>query len=589
MAHFHRIANKCSPKGVLVITLTLIIGLISAQNITEQNSTLAITTTSTTTTTTNPPPSSSSSTSTSSAPPKTLALDISTVLPSTNNETAAPVESNSTFLQPRLLQDILTSSEKPPDNNASTQQPPSKDIHSTRNIPPDCSHRSKNRKQPKNSPTSRLRKCCPNGETLVSEENGIETVEICKAQVGEFAPEVLSVELYENCIEDLEIPVKLDIEVGNPCIDGSMYSASSNDRLMVIQDGSLLIMDNFLNESYTVESNYCLDTNIETGELYAIVCVSATDEHLSRGQTILYTCFMIVSIPCLCLVSFLHFAIKELRSVHGLSLGVMSSCMAIGFTLHTFAQFSDAGKSWIGFAVQFFMLAYFFWLFCLCCNVVVHVCYYLPNKSIINRRIRYCHFNTYCLIAFSFPFALVLWTNYKGLPGMPSYFYQGFTESVRESQRYFIPPVTGVLILSFFLLVISFFGYKYLDKINFRYATYQQVYSQTTLPIHIYDQESYQEIRKDTKCICCLYIVTIITWILEVVTFYSPGQDNYTAFMEIINALQGAFILMIFIVVRRRRNAIVRWWHGRGPHGLTAVPMKDLIPAENRPPPISSS
>lgn len=419
----------------------------------------------------------------------------------------------------------------------------------------------------------------------MTEEIDEEIVQNCKSHNLEFKPDVLTVELYENCIEDLEEPVELEIETGNPCTDGSIYAASTGDRLTVVQDGSLLIMDSFLNESYTVESKYCLDTNIDTGELYAVVCVSANEEHLSQAQTILYTCFMIASIPCLCVVSFLHFAIKELRSVHGLSLGVMSSCMAIGFTLHSFAQFSDAGKSWIGFAVQFFMLSYYFWLFCLCCNVVVHVCYYLPNKSIINKHIRLCHFNTYCLIAFSFPFALVLWTNFMGLPGMPSYFFQGFTENIRESQRFFIPPVSVILILCLVLLVISFFGYKYLDKINFRYATYQQVYSQTTLPIHIYDQESYQEIRKDTKCICCLYVITIITWISEVVTFYNPGSDSFNICMEILNASQGAFILVIFIVVRRRRNAILRWWHGRGPHGLTAVPMKDLVPVENRPPP----
>ncbi|XP_055855248.1 probable G-protein coupled receptor Mth-like 14 [Episyrphus balteatus] len=577
MAHLHQMAAKKLP-SILIIT-TIILGLVSTQNITEQNTNLTVIITSTTTTTPTP------------ATPKLLALDITTIQPSsTKNQTTVltPAEDSTIIPEPRLLQNILPSSEKPPDTTTTNSNSSQPIATRTRKIPPDCSHRRKNRKQPQNTESSKMRKCCPNGETLVSEDDGDQIVQVCKAQSGEFAPEVISVELYENCIEDLEEPITLEIEVGNPCNDGSIYSASTGDRLTVIQDGSLLIMDSFYNESYTVESNYCLDTNIDTGELYAIVCVSATDDHLSRGQTILYTCFMIVSIPCLCLVSFLHFAIKELRSVHGLSLGVMSSCMAIGFTLHTFAQFSDAGKAWIGFAVQFFMLAYFFWLFCLCCNVVVHVCYYLPNKVIINRTIRYCHFNTYCLIAFSFPFALVLWTNYKGLPGMPSYFFQGFTESVRESQRYFIPPVTIILLLSFVMLVVSFFGYKYLDTINFRYATYQQVYSQTTLPIHIYDQESYQEIRKDTKCICCLYVITIITWILEVVTFYSPGPDSSNAFMEIINALQGAFILMIFIVVRRRRNAIVRWWHGRGPHGLTAVPMKDLVPVENRPPPESS-
>lgn len=507
----------------------LILALVSSQNITEENITSP-----------SIPP---TSTSTTLAPQPDL--NISTTQPnSTNDET--------------LLESFLS---KPPDTPTNFTAP---------HFPPSCAHRSKSRNQPQRSATAKIRKCCPNGEVLNPEDD----VPMCTPTNWKFDPAVLNVELYNSCIEDLEVPVLLDTEVHSPCANGSIFSKIYGDHLAVVQDGSLLIMDIFLNNSYIVVSDYCLDNNFTTGELYAIACYP--DDHLSRSQTLLYTGFMIASVPCLFLVSFLHFAIKELRSVHGLSLGVMSSCMAIGFSLHTFAQFLEAGQSWIGFAVQFFMLAYFFWLFCLCCNVVAHVCYYLPNKTIINKHIRLCHFNTYCLIAFSFPFALVLWTNYQGLSGMPSYFYQGFTELARDSQRYFIPPVTIVLMLCLILLVISYFGYKHLDTINFKYATYQQVYSQTTLPIHIYDQESYQEIRKDTKCICCLYIITIITWVSEVVTFYNPGLSSFNIFMEILNASQGAFILLIFIVVRRRRNAILRWWHGRGPHGLTAVPMKDL-------------
>lgn len=82
---------------------------------------------------------------------------------------------------------------------------------------------------------------------------------------------------------------------------------------------------------------------------------------------------------------------------------------------------------------------------------------------------------------------------------MLAFIVQNQFTAIRESQRYFIPPVSLVLVVSFCLLVSSFFGFRNLERLTSQGATYQQVtvYTQTTIPLPTVDQEGYQEIKKE--------------------------------------------------------------------------------------------
>lgn len=53
----------------------------------------------------------------------------------------------------------------------------------------------------------------------------------------------------------------------------------------------------------------------------------------------------------------------------------------------------------------------------------------------------------------------------KALYGMPSYYLKGQTEATRDSQQYFIPPISSILFISFVLLVASYFGFRELNPI----------------------------------------------------------------------------------------------------------------------------
>ncbi|XP_017066369.1 probable G-protein coupled receptor Mth-like 14 isoform X5 [Drosophila eugracilis] len=377
--------------------------------------------------------------------------------------------------------------------------------------PADCSQREKYRKQPIAKQSSRLRKCCPHGENLdIYRENQSDSM--CDNGMLKFEPTIISAVLFDNCIEDLEIETKLDYDIGNPCNSSLQYD-NQEDVFFVLQDGSLLIIDKFGNESYTVEENYCLDID-KSGNMFAFTCVTQVEEQIAFAKVLFVAVLMLLSMPCLLLVSYLHMTLRLLRNLHGLSLSLMSLCLASGYFVHS----------------------------------VVHI-YGIPNQ--------------------------VSLTIQKGLPGMPSYFLQGLTESIRDSQRYFIPPVSTILFLSFLINIISFFGFQRLNG----YEKAEK--SNDDRRNLLFDQQKFEDVKKDAKCVSLLGIIMVISWLLEIVTFYSGSNSNYLLICDMVNGLQGVWVLLIFLVVRRRRTIILRWWYDRGSHEIEETELQALSNRNN--------
>lgn len=74
-------------------------------------------------------------------------------------------------------------------------------------------------------------------------------------------------------------------------------------------------------------------------------------------------------------------------------------------------------------------------------------------------------FIIYTTISLGIPIILVCLSASNSLYGMPSYYLKGQTEATRDSQQYFIPPISTILFISFTLLVASYFGFRELDPI----------------------------------------------------------------------------------------------------------------------------
>ncbi|XP_032599271.1 probable G-protein coupled receptor Mth-like 14 isoform X1 [Drosophila grimshawi] len=472
---------------------------------------------------------------------------------------SVPDELVSTMIVTPISTDNVTSTRNPESTLSTLVQ---------KQTPADCSQREKSRSQPIPSSTSRVRKCCPLGENLdFYRENQSDSM--CDGAVLSFEPTIINAVLFDNCIEDLEIFTELPYEVGNPCNSVTFFSSfqydDTEDLLFILQDGSLLIIDKNGNESYTVEENYCLDQD-KSGHMLAFICITQVDE-VSKAKIIIVAVLMLVSMPCLLLVSYLHLTLRLLRNLHGWSLALMSLCLACGYFVYSVVHiYGIPSGGFIGYVIQFFILSFFFWYLCICCNVLLNIWYKLPYYIQFNKTWTILNFGAYCVFSITGPAILVSLTVQKGLPGMPSYFLQGLTESIRESQRYFIPPVSTILGLSFLVMVISFFGFQRIKSVGYLIANDDE--KNATTSIRQFDQQKYEDVKKDAKCVALLGIIIILAWLFEIVTFYSPGNEVYLLLCDMINGLQGLWILLIFLVVRRRRTIILRWWYDRGTHTI---------------------
>lgn len=69
------------------------------------------------------------------------------------------------------------------------------------------------------------------------------------------------------------------------------------------------------------------------------------------------------------------------------------------------------------------------------------------------------------------------------------------------------------------------------------------------------------------KSTAYLTIIMTINWIFEIISFYN---ETSSIFFDIVNALQGVFILFIFVCLPRPTKIIKHWWNDRGSYEVVA-------------------
>lgn len=55
-----------------------------------------------------------------------------------------------------------------------------------------------------------------------------------------------------------------------------------------------------------------------------------------------------------------------------------------------------------------------------------------------------------------------------------------------------------------------------------------------------------------------------LNWIFEIISFYVQSADGSLVIFDILNALQGILIFIIFVCLPRPLHIIKRWWMDRG-------------------------
>lgn len=199
---------------------------------------------------------------------------------------------------------------------------------------------------------------------------------------------ILNATFYENCIEDNESGPQLDYQIVDACgpsiandshkrsLTNQMilYSKSYGDLLYVLQNGSLLIVEeNF--EGYEVNDDYCLDVDRNEGFVYAIVCVRKSTFHtrVLRAEAYLYSTCLLISVPCLLLTAFFYVKIDELRDLHGKSLACHCVCLAIAYAFLSIVQIQQNVSYLLTYLIQYFLLSCICWLNALCFDICMKI------------------------------------------------------------------------------------------------------------------------------------------------------------------------------------------------------------------------
>jgi hypothetical protein len=63
------------------------------------------------------------------------------------------------------------------------------------------------------------------------------------------------------------------------------------------------------------------------------------------------------------------------------------------------------------------------------------------------------------------------------------------------------------------------------------------------------------------KSTAFLTIIMTINWIFEIISFYTETSG---VFFDIINALQGVLIFLVFVCLPRQLEFVRQWWKDRG-------------------------
>uniref|UniRef100_A0A182TN92 Methuselah N-terminal domain-containing protein n=1 Tax=Anopheles melas TaxID=34690 RepID=A0A182TN92_9DIPT len=405
-----------------------------------------------------------------------------------------------------------------------------------------------------------IRKCCPPGESLVSEHS--KHVSCQKDAPSSYLPQPIVAQFYRDCIEDLEEELRLDVRYGNPCpSEGGMVSfgAHTNDTLYVIQNGSLLVI--YDGKDYDVYDTYCLDYDRTDGVLLGYVCPSEVRVmvDLVKGQLFLLTICLIVAIPALLVTALLYIIVPKLHDLHGRALAMNCVNFAIALLLECFFQYRNRGKRMLmddmvleNYA-EYFILATFFWLLVNCGNNCFHAWYYVPRGKKANTLEDNQRFALYAAFAQLIPLWIIL--SYSMTPaGTPAI------------KHYLFIPIGVTLGLGSLCLLVTLLG---LTRLKNCYYTCHQIRQRLVQSGQYEELCKYVPVcgRKVNKVIYMnkytvpLFVVMGTIWTVMAVTYYATY--DLPIFYDILFGFQGILMFVIFVCMPRPYETIRQWLNER--------------------------
>ncbi|XP_055631650.1 probable G-protein coupled receptor Mth-like 14 [Toxorhynchites rutilus septentrionalis] len=424
--------------------------------------------------------------------------------------------------------------------------------------PANCSSYKKLSTQPQfiNSTVSFIRKCCPRGQSLQAAH--------CKAGEpwGRFDVLPIVAQFYQDCIEDLEIqPPALGIVYGNPCImERAMfrYGEDTKDALYVIQNGSLLVV-NELVEEFEIFNHYCLDVEGESGTLVGFVCPSEIrmGKDIFKSQMVALALCLIFAIPLLLATAYFYVMIPEFNDIHGKALSLNCINFAFALLLESVFQHKTKGNGSnddtivLANYAEYYILATFFWLLVNCLNNCIHAWYFLPKGIQIKIKGEKRTFALYAAFAQLIPLVIIL--------------YHSESEDPNAPKHYFFIPIIVIIVLNIGSFFITFWGFQRVSDMliqNFilrgRLSNTSEAANAMLAQLPDIRTADVEKVKYMTKYTAMLFMVMSGVWCITIATYYTTR--TIPILYDILFGLQGILIFIIFICLPRPFRTVKRWF-----------------------------
>ncbi|KAI5719246.1 hypothetical protein M8J76_007285 [Diaphorina citri] len=330
---------------------------------------------------------------------------------------------------------------------------------------------------------------------------------------------------------------------------------TENTTYYVLDNGSLFFP--FVEKSFATP-DYCLDYFVEDDQINPLVCFL---EPVEQKMDVLYAIGMSISMGFLIITFIVYAMISELRNLHGCCLmcHIFSMFMAYGFLVVTqvvvthYEEYVPAKYCVvIGFLIQFFFLATFFWLNVMCFDIWwTFSSTVRPIHGTISHQ-ENTKFLFYSLYAWLCPVTLVGITIAMDLlPEISWIIKPGFGEkrcwftSDLGMLIYFYGPVGCLVIANIVMFLSTARTLLAHHKVN---ATILKTGGSKK---HV--QTENERFRLYLK----LFAVMGVNWIMEVVSWACGGEQYFWYVSDLTNALQGVFIFLIFVCKRRILTLLV--------------------------------
>ncbi|XP_055631670.1 uncharacterized protein LOC129771722 [Toxorhynchites rutilus septentrionalis] len=491
------------------------------------------------------------------------------------NSTAPRSSSESTEMpvvettQPVMMMVTQESTETVPTTTTttSTAYPSSNEIPPDKGLDrsPNCSQFPLSSQQPVYDKNSLINKCCPFGQIFQQDDEGRLR---CTPGERKIDVETIYAVFYgdSECIEDKENKLHFNYDPNDSCLGNNMtfqYSKEQGDELFVIQNGSLLVLEN--GGFMSVFDQYCIEVDTNS-RLLAKACDDIEPVVLKSTAALIYAGMMMASVALL--VTCLAYAlIPKLNDVFGYLLAGHSGTFLVGLIMMTLAVCGDRCVAREDVAVvqifaQIFLMSSVFTFLLMNVYNYVYAAYYLPNGLEFDTKSKKDVFIFLGVLYTITLLPLFLPWKHSLIFHLILYIYYLAIATVLYLSHRALRTLADSKFIRFTVSNQSYHELTYTEAVN----------AQPRL-----DRERLKELSSVNRLCTVETVFTFICWVLFSSLQRNTDSNTHVDIYRICTAyaiiFQGLLIGVLFVGGRKKWTIIRECWHNSGSIDLRAMEM----------------